>query len=329
MVKNGLEDPESAGAIRRRQAGFPVSYQTQVGRKLQDDGMRKHYERIMRQSHEIDTEEPSDSHYLHLAAWAASPSFKKTPTDQHMYDIEDEYRLRGLAKTRAQTDSTAPLVMYTNKAARDKYRRRVQSMPGFISSAAHEIQWSSHEEHHALNHLSRHARAISLQRGWTDHGPPVEAMAYRKFRRSFAKAAILDMPPPKGMYMSAYEKAQKPRWSSQTSARTHTSREERARNERARTSQANRRSAHRSHLDSGEHVPISAAMQEEADGVEPVADFAQSLLPKRRLGTAQSWLRTNTISEAPQPGAEGTVRATSEVAIHQDITFGDEAENIE
>jgi len=76
-------------------------------------------------------------------------------------------------------------------------------------------------------------------------------------------------------------------------------------------------------------VPISAAMQEEADGVEPVADFAQSLLPKRRLGTAQSWLRTNTISEAPQPGAEGTVRATSEVAIHQDITFGDEAENIE
>merc|ERR1712195_21208 len=174
-----------------------------------------------------------------------------------------------------KTDSTAPLVMYTNKAARDKYRRRVQSMPGFISSAAHEIQWSSHEEHHALNHLSRHARAISLQRGWTDHGPPVEAMAYRKFRRSFAKAAILDMPPPKGMYMSAYEKAQKPRWSSQTSARTHTSREERARNERARTSQANRRSAHRSHLDSGEHVPISAAMQEEADGVEPVADLEQ------------------------------------------------------
>lgn len=98
MVKNGLEDPESAGAIRRRQAGFPVSYQTQVGRKLQDDGMRKHYERIMRQTHEIDTEEPSDAHYLHLAAWAASPSFKKTPTDQHMYDIEDEYRLKGLAK---------------------------------------------------------------------------------------------------------------------------------------------------------------------------------------------------------------------------------------
>ena len=102
------------------------------------------------------------------------------------------------------------------------------------------------QEHHALNHLSRHARAISLQRGWTDHGPPVEAMAYRKFRRSFRSAAILDMPPPKvclprpvlllsslqGMYMSAYEKSQKPRWSSQTAARTHTSREERARNER-------------------------------------------------------------------------------------------------
>ena len=76
-------------------------------------------------------------------------------------------------------------------------------------------------------------------------------------------------------------------------------------------------------------------MQEEGDGVEPVAEFAQSLLPKRRLGTAQSWLRTNgntgTISEAPQSGAEGTVRATSEVAIHQDISFGDEAEtgNIE
>lgn len=336
MVKNGLEDPDSAAAIRRRQAGFPVSYQTQVGRKLQDDGMRKHYERIMRQNHEIDTSEPSDAHYLHLAAWAASPSFKKTPTDQHVYDFNEKHRLAGLAKTRPQTDSTAPLVMYTNKAARDKYRRRVQQLPGFINSGAYEIQWSMHEEHHALNHLARHGRAISLQRGWTDHGPPEEAMAYRKFRRTFREAAILDMPPPKGMYMSAYEKSRTPSWSSQKSARAHLSREERAKIARAQTSQAKRRTAQHSHLNQGEHVPISAAMHGEEDGVEPAAEFSQSLLPKRRLGTAQSWLRTNKSPKAnthaaatasePKLQSEATVRASSEVAIHSDITVGDEEE---
>lgn len=332
MVKTGLEDPNSAAAIRRRMNNcFEVSYQTQVGRKLQDDGMRTHYERVMSQSHEVDDSGPSESHYLHLDSWKKNPSFKKSATDQHVFNMVEMYRIAGMAKTLPQTDSSAPLVMYSNKAARDKYRRRVQQLPGYRASAAYEIQWSSHEEQHALNHLNRHSRAVNLQHGWTDHGPPIAAMAYRKFRRAFKKAAILDMPPPPGMYLSAYEKNLMPKQKF-SPARSHTSREERSIMLRAQTSQEKRRTAHKAHLNHEGHVDISNALRDDNSqgGEEPLAIVDQGLLPKRRLGTAHPWVRTTKVSTAKPSGcsdsqlAEASVKASSDVVIQNDVdVFGE------
>jgi len=309
MVSTGLENPNSASAIRRRLTSFPISYQTQVGRKLMDDGMRAHYQRVKSQHHEVDDSMPSKSHYDYLKDRERRPTFKKTVTDQHVFDKIEATRLHGLAMTAAQTDSSAPLVTRTNKYYRDKFRRRIQQLPGFKASAAHVIQWSPHEEAHALEYLSKFGRVCAMAKGWTDHGPPEQAMAYRKFRRSFKKQSIVNMSPPPDMYMSGYDKAnKKPGFN----IRLHKSAHEKELDQRKLERSKSRKEARGTvHVDDGNVRPTTVA--------EPGLRAATSLLPMRRLCTPPLKPATH-----PQGEDEHSVRARSAVDIHSDALVHDD-----
>lgn len=200
MVKSGAPDPESADAIRKRLVGAQPTYNTLVGKSLIDDQMRSHYNMVGAAGIAVDDSKPPKAHYDFLAVSKAQPKWKPGIWDRYVQEKRVKQYHKRMKNTTIVTDCKAPAAACRYSRDRQRYRQYVTTSPGYLRSGAYEVMWSWTEEQAALRYLARHARAVSIQKGWTDSGPPEKAMAFRAFRRSFKKPAILDTPPPKGMY---------------------------------------------------------------------------------------------------------------------------------
>jgi len=200
MVNSGAVDADSADAIRKRLVSAQPSYNTLVGKSLIDDQMRSHYNMVGRAGTAVDDSKPPKAHYDFLAVSKAQPKWKPGVWDRYVQEKRVKQYHKRMANTKIMTDTSAPEAACRYSRDRRRYRQAVTTSPGYLRSGAYEVMWSWTEEQAALRYLARHARAVSLQKGWTDSGPPEKAMAFRAFRRSFKKPAVLDTPPPKGMY---------------------------------------------------------------------------------------------------------------------------------
>jgi len=166
------------------------------GKIALDDHMKAHYHTVGKAEHKVNANKPAPAHYDRLEMQKKYPKFKPSGFDKFMREKHDKAFFEGMRNAKSQTDSGAPehAMLYSKK--RRQYRRVVTTSNTYKVSAGHEVQWSKTEEQNALGLLSKHARARSVSKGWTDSGPPIQAMKLREFRRSFKKPAMLDIRPP-------------------------------------------------------------------------------------------------------------------------------------
>ena len=90
---------------------------------------------------------------------------------------------------------------------RRAHRERIVNTKGYIASQGHEIMWSHQEMTEALNRLSIMEKSAAARVGQVDHGPPEDAMRFKKLKEANKRQMrFMNMPPPASIYQPAYVK---------------------------------------------------------------------------------------------------------------------------